>query len=511
MRPLVSVIVVLDTDESVGAGQIADAKSQDWPELEVIVAATDERMHGAPGVTVTAGNRAAAINAGVAASRGDFISLHLPGAHYAPDKVSRQVRFMEAFELQQAVIFCNHALRGGDSRADSDVVLRGVDPSDMFRALYFGLPLQFCSALLPRRAFADCGPLESMSPHAALQGFFLQLSRCMPFVGMADTLLRVDKTSPDGQARRELRRVYARWLPAVLDELPGKTRDIARLACLGEAMSARLADGLPMAALDALRRAFDDGYGWVIEPASLRALFGPSMRLAFRRLPARVKSSLRRGARPRNAVTHGRLDFQSIYRDNGFGATESRSGAGSTRFQTRIIRRELPVLLQQLGARSLLDIPCGDFHWMSELALTGIDYTGADVVQDMVDANQRRYGSAGRAFVRLDLVVGPLPPCDVVFCRDCLVHLPFEDALSAIATLCDSPCEWLLTTTFTRSDPNRELDDDGWRPLNLTLPPFNFPPPERFIVEKCTEAGGLAGDKMLGLWRIADLPRPARP
>ena len=511
MRPLVSVIVVLDADEQAAAGRIADVKSQDWPDLEVIVVATDERMQGAPGVTVTAGNRAAAINAGVAASRGEYISLHLPGVHYVPDKVSRQVRFMEAFELQQAVIFCNHAVRGGGGRADSEVVLRGVDPWDMFRALYCGLPLQFCSALFPRRAFADCGPLDTTAPQAALHGFVLQLSRRMPFVGMADTLLRVDAASPGGPARRELRRLYARLLPAVLDDLPGGARHLARLACLGEAMSARLSDGLPMAALDVLRRAFDDGCRWVFEPASLRALFGPSMRLAFRRLPARVRASLRRGRRPRNAVAHGRLDFQSIYRDNGFGANESRSGAGSTRFQTRIIRRELPMLLQQLGARSLLDIPCGDFHWMSEVALTGIDYTGADVVQDMVDANRRRYGAAGRTFVRVDLVAGPLPPSDVVFCRDCLVHLPFEDALSAIATICDSPCEWLLMTTFTRGDPNRELDDEGWRPLNLTLPPFNFPPPERMIVEKCTEAGGRAGDKVLGLWRIADLPRPVRP
>jgi hypothetical protein len=381
----------------------------------------------------------------------------------------------------------------------------------MFRALYCGLPLQFCGALFPRQAFADCGPLDAKAPQAALHGFVLQLSRRMPFVGMADTLLRVDKASPDGQARRELRRLHARFLSVVLEELPGDASDIARLACLGEAMSARLAEGVPMAALDALRRAFDDGFRPALEPASLKALFGPSMRLMFRRLPAGLKALLRRRPRPRNAVADGRLDFQSIYRDNGFGAIESRSGAGSTRFQTRIIRRELPTLLQQLGARRLLDIPCGDFHWMSEVNLMGIDYTGADVVQDMVDDNQRRYGAAGRTFVQLDLVAGPLPASDVVFCRDCLVHLPFKDALSAIATICDSPCEWLLTTTFTRSDPNRELDDEGWRPLNLTLPPFNFPPPDRFIAEKCTEAGGRAGDKVLGLWRIADLPRPVPP
>jgi len=49
------------------------------------------------------------------------------------------------------------------------------------------------------------------------------------------------------------------------------------------------------------------------------------------------------------------------------------------------------------------------------------------------------------------------------------------------------------------------LDLAGWRALNLTLPPFNLPPPTLLILEKCTEAGGNAGDKSLGLWRITDL------
>jgi hypothetical protein len=68
----------------------------------------------------------------------------------------------------------------------------------------------------------------------------------------------------------------------------------------------------------------------------------------------------------------------------------------------------------------------------------------------------------------------------------------------------------LLTTTFTSNTDNRELGADGWRALNLCLPPFDFPEPDMLLIEKCTEAGGLAGDKALGLWRIADLPqRPA--
>jgi len=137
-----------------------------------------------------------------------------------------------------------------------------------------------------------------------------------------------------------------------------------------------------------------------------------------------------------------------------------------------------------LKTKRILDIPCGDFHWMREVSLAGIHYTGADVVEEMVEANQRQFGAEEREFKRVDLISGPLPTADLVLCRDCLVHLPFDDALSAIDTICNSQCQWLLTTTFTRNDPNKDLDDAGWRPLNLTLPPFNFPLPELLISEK---------------------------
>jgi hypothetical protein len=80
-----------------------------------------------------------------------------------------------------------------------------------------------------------------------------------------------------------------------------------------------------------------------------------------------------------------------------------------------------------------------------------------------------------------------------------------RDALRALETIRNSSCQWLLTTTFTRDAPNAELDGAGWRALNLCLPPFNLPAPMLLINEKCTEAGGQAADKSLGLWRIADL------
>jgi hypothetical protein len=153
----------------------------------------------------------------------------------------------------------------------------------------------------------------------------------------------------------------------------------------------------------------------------------------------------------------------------------------------------------------MLDIPCGDFHWMRTLDLD-IDYTGGDVVPDLIERNNAHYGSDKRRFMVIDIAGGDLPRVDLVFCRDLLVHFSFVDALRAIANLKRSGSTYLLTTTFVDRTEHVDIQTGQWRAINLRLPPFNFPPALRLINERCTEGGGTDwADKSLGLWRLADL------
>jgi len=199
--------------------------------------------------------------------------------------------------------------------------------------------------------------------------------------------------------------------------------------------------------------------------------------------------------------------FDYIWRNNVWGAEESRSGLGSGLDGTAELRRAIPALLRELGAASLLDLPCGDYGWMSRVDLDGIAYTGADIVADLVAKNVVLYGETDRRrFLRLDLTRDPLPRADVVLCRDGLVHLSAASIAAAFANLRRSGSTWLLTTTFLELQANRAIADGDWRPLNLQRPPFALPAPHQVIVEGCTEEGGAYRDKALGLWRIADLP-----
>ncbi len=230
----------------------------------------------------------------------------------------------------------------------------------------------------------------------------------------------------------------------------------------------------------------------------------------LRNVPAVYKTYLafRRGyARLCSAFVSTEQTFTEIYRTNRWGGVESVSGRGSDSDQTTRIIRDLPTLLHALEIRRLLDIPCGDYRWMSRVTLGEIDYVGADVVEALVAENRRRFAGAHVRFEKLNVITDPLPRVDLVLCRDCLVHLSYADVLAALRQMSASRSRFLLTTTFTARETNHDILSGDWRTLNLEKPPFNFPPPQQVLNEGCTEAGGAFADKSLALWLMEDIER----
>lgn len=198
--------------------------------------------------------------------------------------------------------------------------------------------------------------------------------------------------------------------------------------------------------------------------------------------------------------------FTKIYNENKWADSSSRSGLGSNLTYTTAIRERLPSIVSKYEIHSILDIPCGDFFWMQEVDLDIEAYIGADIVSDVVDQNESKYGNSHRRFQRLDLVNDDLPRVDMVFCRDCLVHLSLSDAIDGISNVKKSGAKYFMTTTFTDETKNIDISTGMWRKLNLQQPPFNFPPPLELINEEFDHDGGWAADKAMGLWMVDDIP-----
>ncbi len=211
----------------------------------------------------------------------------------------------------------------------------------------------------------------------------------------------------------------------------------------------------------------------------------------------REESNLFRNASTEEILTH-------IYLANKWGDEESRSGKGSNLAVTESLREALPDMLLQFNINSMLDIPCGDFHWMKEIDLPLTRYQGADIVKPMIEENQVKYGNEKREFLHLDLLRDPLPKVDAIFCRECLVHLSYADIEKALQNIRKSGASYLFTTHFPQRKYNEDVVTGKHHSLNFYLPPFSWPQPELEFVE-CF-AGKRRGNKCLSVWRIDNLP-----
>ena len=139
---------------------------------------------------------------------------------------------------------------------------------------------------------------------------------------------------------------------------------------------------------------------------------------------------------------------------------------------------------------------------MREINFGVMTYKGMDIVKELVEINEASFANERRSFEYGDITSSALPQSDVIFCRDCLVHLSYQDIENAIANIKRSGSRFILTTTFSCKS-NHNITTGNWRPVNLCASPFNWPDPIEMIVE---DENGDNSDKSMGLWRVSDLP-----
>ena len=159
-----------------------------------------------------------------------------------------------------------------------------------------------------------------------------------------------------------------------------------------------------------------------------------------------------------------RQAFNFAYSSEQWGTAGAGSGSGSTLDFTRPTRRVLLPLLQKLGAKSMIDAPCGGMLWMAPFlredvapVIPGFRYLGVDVVDAIMAANKEKFAAEKTwSFDRVDLSTTVLPNgYDVLFSRDAFQHMPMEAVVKILRMMSKSDAKWLIAGSYDKGKNHR--------------------------------------------------------
>lgn len=150
-------------------------------------------------------------------------------------------------------------------------------------------------------------------------------------------------------------------------------------------------------------------------------------------------------------------EFDQIYAAGGWDGMGS--GPGSTEKFTRGYRQMLQRFMRKRQIKSVLDIGCGEFGFMSLLDWTGIQYTGIDCVESVIAQNKAEQDPARFNFMCKAFQVAHWSYSELVIVKDVLHHVPTDvsDWLIRMAMI----YPYVLWTVDVREDFRPEKVSDA--------------------------------------------------
>ncbi len=551
-QPRVTIVIPVYNGADFLKEAIESALAQTYPNIEILVVNDGSNDHGATEeiarsfgtkiryISKVNGGVASALNLALAEMEGEYFSWLSHDDLYVPQKIAREMDVVWKRRDKRTVVYSDYSVFTTSLTSSVAYSLRTIDPEHFRYWLTVENSLHGCTLLVPKAAFIECGTFDETLRTTQDYDLWFRMAKEFAFIHLPEALVNARIHSEQSSiklapiAMAECNTLLAKFVKSLTREelvLASGNAPAVAYAFIARNLLGR---GFYKAARCSMLEAYKSlGYTnlrtgvdalWIFLRGRTfvfeQRLFMNSIddfvrRIARKVLPTRlretIRASLARSAVPK-PILYPSVDtvrnlelkdkFSEVYAKNIFGGSDSLSGAGSDLLQTEVIRHEIPRVLRENGVSSMLDAPCGDWFWMRKVDL-GIDrYIGVDIVDALITKNQIEFGRKGVEFRCLDLSKDTLPKADLIFSRDCLVHLSFRDAARILQNFKTSGARFLLTTTFTKRAANVDLDHGFWRPLNMEMAPFNFPQPIEVINEKCTEGANQFADKSLGLWRL---------
>lgn len=196
----------------------------------------------------------------------------------------------------------------------------------------------------------------------------------------------------------------------------------------------------------------------------------------WRRAEETVMNETPATAEPDGEMNTGESNaFDAIYASESWG---NGSGPGSHPTWTIEYRAFLEKFIRMNDVRSIVDVGCGDWQFSRFLNLDGIAYHGFDVVERLVEQNNRRYGSESVRFEVMPDDPAALPSADLFLMKDVLQHLPDADIFRFRDTVFGRYRFALLTNSYEKADAYRNVDlsrPGEFRCLDLAAAPYHLP------------------------------------
>ncbi|HWA90602.1 MAG TPA: class I SAM-dependent methyltransferase [Rhizomicrobium sp.] len=184
------------------------------------------------------------------------------------------------------------------------------------------------------------------------------------------------------------------------------------------------------------------------------------------------------------------------------GRRDSASGPGSSAKASAEALDFLRRVIAEHDIGSILDLGCGDWHWMRKLGLprpTGgnpVHYEGWDASEPMVAELDKEFGNEYTSFKVKDITTEPLPNAELIVARDVLFHIDMTLVEGMIKRI-RGACRFFATTSFAGVTRNTNIQSympiEGWgfHKINLDIAPFDLAPHLAGCVEEkaCSHTG----------------------
>ncbi|MFI0435523.1 MAG: class I SAM-dependent methyltransferase [Parachlamydiaceae bacterium] len=178
------------------------------------------------------------------------------------------------------------------------------------------------------------------------------------------------------------------------------------------------------------------------------------------------------------AVDTAEIKFSEIYDKAIWGRNEEGlgySGGGSSVKNAAAYMEFLQNFLKVNAIKSVVDVGCGDWTFSRYLDWNGIDYTGYDIVKNVIERNLVSFSTPSIQFIHGNAVHMDLPEADLLICKDVLQHLSNEDVFFFLNQI--HKFKYCLITNdvdqTSMGGANSQISSGGYRTLDLTAAPFN--------------------------------------